>query len=108
MGRGLAMAKYEIDNGPGGGLFQGTTAAQRIAQNVKNLLRTKKGEVPYDRKRGLDPAFLEMPIGEANKWLMAEVDRCLGWEPRARPISARAELTATGETRITVTVEIDE
>lgn len=34
----------------------------RIIQNVKNILRTKKYEVPFDREFGINPDFVDNPI----------------------------------------------
>lgn len=100
------MAYYEVDNGPGGELYRGMGETGRILLNVKNLLRTTMGEIPYDRKRGLDPTLFDMNMQEIKTWITMEADRVLGWEPRARLENARAELTEAGELKITVTVEI--
>lgn len=102
------MAKYTIDNRRSPIDFEcnGDILA-RTLQNCKNLLMCRKGEVPYDRMRGLDPAIYDLPLPEANEVILPEMDRVLGWEPDARAVSAKVELDRDGETVITVVVEIN-
>lgn len=35
---------------------------RRTIANAKNLLRLRKGEIAYDRMRGIDPAILILPL----------------------------------------------
>jgi hypothetical protein len=78
----------------------------RIVQNVKNLLLTRMGEIPYDRQRGFDQNLYDLPINEFRDILMEELDRVLLWEPGAEAVSA--EILRTDETRVyfAVTIEI--
>lgn len=103
------MARYWIDNQPEEIPFEdlGETA-KRIVQNAKNLLMTRRGEVPYDRSRGFDPALFDLPVPQLQERLMPEVDRVLIWEPRAEAVEAQAERTDTGETVIRVLIEVQE
>ena len=102
------MAKYVIDSRAEPIDFEcSDDALRRTLQNCKNLLRCWMGELPYDRKRGLNPAIYDMGLTELNQILLQEVDRVLGWEPDARAVSAAAALDENGETVITVVVEIN-
>lgn len=67
---------------------------------------TRLGEVPFDRMRGLNPAIWDMPLTELNTQILPEIDRVLLWEPRAKAVSAKAELDKNGETLISVIVEV--
>ena len=76
------MAQYEITNLPEPIDFEcSNSPLQRTLQNAKNLLMTRRGEVPFDRQRGLDPALYDLPIAEAKMRLMPELDRVMLWEP---------------------------
>lgn len=102
------MAMYTIDNRPGPINFESNkNMLQRTLQNAKNLIMCRMGEVPYDRKRGIDPALFDMPIIDVNEQLMPEIDRVLGWEPDAEAVSAVATRDENGDTVITVVVDID-
>lgn len=99
------MAQYRIDTRAEAIDLKSPEDTERILQNVKNLLRCRRGEVPYDRMRGLDPGVFEMPMGDLEQILMPEIDRVLAWEPRVRAKSAEARLE-NGALIITVTVEV--
>ena len=101
--------RYIIDNQPEeiGFETQGNRRG-RVLQNCKNLLMTRMGEVPYDRYRGFDPALYHMPLPTVKNSLLPELDRLFQYEPRAKLISADAEMLENGETLIRVTLEIDE
>lgn len=103
------MAKYTIDNTLGHIDFEcNNDHTKRVLQNCKNLISCRMGEVPYDRKRGLDPALFDMGIEEMNGQLMPEIDRVLAWEPDAEAVSAQATISEDGETVITVIVDVAE
>lgn len=102
------MAIYKIDNRPTPIEFEnGTDETQRIIRNVKNLIMTRMGEVPFDRMRGFDNALFDLPITELQTKLMPEIDRVLMWETRAKAIDARAILEPGGVTIIEITAEIE-
>ena len=49
-----------------------------------NLLKTIRGEVPYDRLRGIDPTLFDQPSRQAAPLLQADVEWVLRtYEPRA-------------------------
>ena len=100
------MALYTVDNMPDEIPFHALNDVERTLQNVKNLLRTRKGEIPYDRLRGFDTGLYDLPITKMREKLPEEIDRVLLWEPDARARTATAEILPDGSTRITVVVEI--
>ena len=70
------MAQYIITNEPEDVNFEiGDDIIARTIQNCKNLLMTRMGEVPYDRYRGFDPAFYELPLPELQEKLLPELNR---------------------------------
>lgn len=89
------MARYEINNIPGEIDFECVRNGEvaRVLQNAKNLLMTRKGEIPYDRQRGFDASLFDLPKPELDAALLPELDRVMLWEPRAEVVSATAELT---------------
>lgn len=102
------MARYTIDNRPTPIDFEcNHNAVLRTLQNAKNLLMCRMGEVPYDRKRGINPALFDIGIDKINAQLLPEVDRVLGWEPNVKAISARASMDEKGDTILSVVVEVN-
>ena len=93
------MAQYVVTDAPGAINFEcDSDFTLRTLQNVRNLLLCRKGEVPFDRLRGLDPALYDMPLNEAEEALLPELDRVMLWEPDAEVVSA--ELEADGDRMI--------
>ena len=100
------MALYEIDNLPGVIDFDcGSDFTRRTVQNAKNLLMCRKGEVPFDRQRGLNPAILDLPMTELRAVLLRELDRVMLWEPDAEVVRAEATIE-NGQTVIRCVIEI--
>ena len=102
------MALYEITSEPADLDFECTVISNiidRTLRNVKNLISCRKGEVPFDRQRGLDPAIFDLPYFEANALIVRELDRCLLWEPDAEVYDGWLELR-NGETIVHCVVEI--
>ena len=51
---------------------------------ANNLLRTFRGEVPYDRIKGLDPRMIDRPVTEAEPGVREDATWLLEtYEPRA-------------------------
>ena len=74
--------KYIITNAPEKIDFEGINSAEaRVVQNAKNLLMTRKGEIPFDRQRGFDYSLYSLPMSEFQGILMEELDRIMLWEP---------------------------
>lgn len=102
------MAQYEITNIPAPIDFEcGSQRAKRTVQNAKNLLMCRKGEVPFDRQRGLDPALFDLPMDETQRRLLPELDRVMLWESDATVISGSVRLEE-GETVIRCVIEVEE
>lgn len=103
------MALYEITSEPVPLDFECTLTSSmidRTLQNAKNLIMCRRGEIPYDRQRGLDPIIFELPYFEANAALLPELDRCLAWEPDAEVYDGWLEIDDKGETIVHCVVEI--
>lgn len=94
------METYQIDNIPSQIDFKPTDSVMRVLQNAKNLLMCKKGEVPYDRSRGFNPALYDLPIDELRRELMPELDRVMIWEPGVSVVSAEATILKDGSVYI--------
>lgn len=94
------MALYQIDNIPSPIDLQEDDIIKRTLQNAKNLLMCKRGEVPYDRSRGFNPALYDLPIDELRRELMPELDRIMIWEPDVSVVSAEATLLKDGSVYI--------
>ena len=70
------MAQYQITNQPAPIDFEcNSDMILRTIQNAKNLLMCRMGEVPYDRYRGIDPAYYNLPMPELKEKLLPELDR---------------------------------
>lgn len=100
------MALYQIDNIPSPIDLQEKDLVQRTLQNAKNLLMCKKGEVPYDRSRGFNPALYDLPIQDLRRELMPELDRIMIWEPDISVVSAEATLLKDGSVYIKAIVNV--
>lgn len=79
----------------------------RTIQNAKNLLRLWKGEVPYDRMRGLDPALKHMSFSKIQSCIFAEVTRVMNWEPDVRVMAVRTRIVGEGELYIEADILIE-
>ena len=102
------MAQYVITNEPGRIDFEcDSDMLERTLQNAKNLLMLRRGEVPFDRQRGLDPALFDLPLSEAEEALLPELDRVMLWEPDVEVVSAEFDINAAGETIIRCVIETD-
>lgn len=100
------MAQYQIDNVQAPIDFQESDMRRRTLQNAKNLLMCHRGEVPYDRCRGFDPALYDLPMGELQAALLPELDRIMMYEPDAEVVSASASLMENGGVYITAVIEL--
>lgn len=91
------MAQYQITNQPAPIDFEcNNDIILRTIQNAKNLLTCRMGEVPYDRYRGFDPAYYNMPLPELKEKLLPELDRIMLWEPDVEVVDADCALEANG------------
>jgi phage baseplate assembly protein W len=85
---------------------------EEIAQNVRMILATAKGTVPFDRNFGLDWAMVDQPVGLLEARISAEVIKQIRrYEPRASVVSVTFEKTsnlADGIIRPKVVIEVNE
>lgn len=73
------------------------------AQCVGNLLRLIRGEVPYERLKGLDPRLIDKPSSTAGPELVADAEWLIeNYEPRVNleSIDLEAELAQAGHFNI--------
>ncbi|WP_422447790.1 hypothetical protein [Thermoanaerobacterium sp. DL9XJH110] len=76
--------EYIIDTSKPVNLNWAAKDAERVAQNVRNLISTWRYEVAYDRTLGLDQSILDKPLDTAVALYVAEVYRLVAdYEPRA-------------------------
>ena len=69
------------------------------AQCVGNLLRLIRGEVPFERLKGMNPRLIDKPSSEAAPELMADAEWLIeNYEPRVKleSIDLNAELAKAG------------
>ncbi len=74
---------------------------------VQNLLMIIRGEVPYDRLRGLDPRIIDQPAADAVAQAVQDAEWMLGvYEPRAviDDIYPTTEDAAEGVFRVTADI----
>lgn len=76
--------EYIIDTTKPVALNWAASGAERIVQNVHNLINTWRYEVAYNRVMGMDPSILDKPVEAAAALYAAEVYRVIAlYEPRA-------------------------
>lgn len=78
----ISTAQTDIDS-------EASEYKRRTIANAQNLLRLQKGEMAYDRMRGLDPAIYDLTLEQANGVITEEVTRVLAWEPDVHVLAAR-------------------
>ena len=75
---------------------------------VGNLLRLVRGEVPYERLKGLDPKLIDSPASTAANDLRADAQWLIeNYEPRVNLSSVEldAELAKSGHFKINATTD---
>ena len=100
------MARYVIDNQSAPIVWEGLDETGRILQNAKNLLRLARGELPYDRLRGMDMRMNGIPITQLKAEAAQKVHNNLLWETRVKLIGTRVSLKEDGEILIQAEVEV--
>lgn len=99
---------YTINNLSESINFETREYVARTLQNAKNLLCCWKGEIPYDRMAGLDPALIDLTFPQLQNTIFAEATRALAWEPDVQVKAARAVAVDVGVLYIEVDVVIQE
>jgi phage baseplate assembly protein W len=81
----------------------------RIAQNVHNLITTKKYEVAYDRTLGINPSFIDQPFQTAISEMTAQIYEIISErEPRVTIVSVEyISVDIDGNMQIKVVIEIE-
>lgn len=72
----------------------------------QNLVKTVRGEVPFDRIRGIDISHTDRPASEVRTDIVNDVFETLeDYEPRADIINVDLEQTANGSFNINLEIE---
>lgn len=75
---------YIIDTSKPYNLNWAAKGAERVVQNVFNLINIWRYEVAYNRTMGLDPAIPDKPSDKASAMYISEIYRLVAdYEPRA-------------------------
>lgn len=77
-------------------------------QCVDNLLKTFRGEVPYERVKGLDPRMIDRPIVESEPDIQQDADWLLyTYEPRVTVNGINVSSAGdSGELNITADIKV--
>ena len=90
--------------------FMPQTELEEIIQNVKTILTTVQGEVPLDRKLGVDANILDLPISIAQAKITAAIVKAINeFEPRARvkQVTFKNSLTETADGILRPVIDIE-
>lgn len=75
---------------------------------VNNLLQLFRGEVPYERVKGLDPRMIDRPISSSDTQLRQDADWLVDtYEPRAEIKTLTVAQADTANGGFTVTADIE-
>ena len=75
---------------------------------VNNLLQLFRGEVPYERVKGIDPRIVDKPVTAADARLRQDADWLIDtYEPRAEIKSITVSQADTVNGGFSVTADID-
>lgn len=85
----------------------GVSGKHRIVQNVLNIFRTKKLEVPFMREMGVDVEYIDNVLPYVHSNLISElIELCEKYEPRARVVDATITQDDNGNLIITAELEV--
>ena len=84
------------------------TGTDRILQNVLNIIRTKKYEVPFNRMFGINPDYIDNSIALHKAEIIGDVTQNISlYEPRANVVSVNVDsYDNDGNVLIVVEVEV--
>lgn len=83
------------------------TGVEQIKNNILNILRTVRGEVPYIPGLGLDRSYLDMPAPNMKVALLMDINKQLEkYEPQATAINLSISTDVNGDTNIRLEVEL--
>ncbi len=105
--------KIDVSAGLTGINFSPQSTAEEVIQNVRCILSTRKGSVPFDRAFGVSWDMLDKPMPVAKAMMIAAVVEAIQeYEPRASVRGVKFELdvdaAAEGKLKPIVTIEIKE
>mgnify|MGYP002625792406 FL=1 len=105
--------KVDVSAGMSGINFSPQSTAEEVIQNVRCILATRKGSVPFDRAFGVSWDMLDRPLPVAKAMMIAVVVEAVQeYEPRAEVRGVRFDADATdameGRLSPVVTIEIRE
>jgi len=84
------------------------TPIGQIKNNILNILKTKKGEIPYMRDMGINSDFIDKPISINKGTLITDVIQNIHtYEPRAKVKEVSIDDVTDGDVNIKVVVEIE-
>lgn len=86
----------------------GATDTDRIIQNVKNILRTRRFEVPFMREMGLSPDHTDNSLNHIKSELEKDIiETVKAYESRANVLEVTIDsIDADGHCDITVKLEV--
>jgi len=83
------------------------TGADEVIQNVKTIITTPAGTVPFDRNFGIDWSLLDLPIREARAKLTVEyIEKIKKYESRASVKNISFEANGQGQLMPRVVIDI--
>lgn len=84
------------------------TGTERIIQNVKNIVRTRIHEVPFNRYMGLDPDYIDADSRAVQVLLPEHIKEIIAlYEPRATVIGVNVDgVDENGDYIIAITLEV--
>lgn len=85
------------------------TGTARIIQNVLNIIRTKKYEIPFNRLMGIDPDFIDDSLHKNKADIIADVmDNISTHESRVTVLNVDvASFDSDGNAVISVEIEVN-
>ena len=76
---------------------------------ASNLLRLYRGEVPYERVKGLNPRLIDRPAGDSNAEVRQDAEWLLEtYEPRVSVNSINIEPSEASSGGFIVTADVEE
>ncbi|MEK3955300.1 hypothetical protein [Psychrobacillus sp. FSL K6-1464] len=83
---------------------------EEVLRNVKVIITTFEGTVPYDRGFGINPDVLDMPVNEAQSFYTIEcITKIRKYEPRAlvESIDFTSDLDGTLYPKVVISIEFE-
>lgn len=79
----------------------------RVAQNVRNLINTRRYEVAFNRTMGISPELVDRPSPIALERMKVDIAETIArYEPRAKLESVVCSVNSAGEIEIEVVIRL--